>query len=390
MKPSKKIIFAASLLAVIFSLFLDKAAFSLVSYIKNPVFDLFFGLITSPYAMALILLLGTFLLYSDKRNRRSVPFLWASFILSMLFAFALKLIVSRLRPSGEMFYAVLNMPSYSFPSMHAMAAFSIVPLLAVKLPKLKWLWISFAFLFSFSRLYLGLHFLSDLAAGAFLAYFIGMFMVYLGNNKANLYNYEKVKRILGEFESKRKIFHIAMGLLLVLLLKFGILGWLGLLFLAVSAAICSVISRKYPIPIIHDILNLLEREEDIKAFPAKGLVFYLAGAFLVVAFFPRDIALASIMVLALGDSVSHIFGSKFGRIYHPLTNKKFLEGMIAGIIAGFLGALFFVSWHEALIAALFAMFAEGIEIKVGAEEVDDNLVVPLAAAVSIWAVRLIL
>ena len=38
----------------------------------------------------------------------------------------------------------------------------------------------------------------------------------------------------------------------------------------------------------------------------------------------------AIMILALGDSISHMFGVRFGKTMHPLTDKKFLEGSIAG------------------------------------------------------------
>ena len=102
-----------------------------------------------------------------------------------------------------------------------------------------------------------------------------------------------------------------------------------------------------------------------------------------------DIALASILVLAFADSIGHLFGMKFGKIPHPFVSTKFVEGWIVGFIAGFIGALIIVPWHEALAASFFAMMVEGIEVKLGAEEVDDNLIIPVVAASAIWAVRVL-
>jgi dolichol kinase len=99
--------------------------------------------------------------------------------------------------------------------------------------------------------------------------------------------------------------------------------------------------------------------------------------------------MASVMVLALGDSVSHLFGLHYGRIKYPLSKTKFLEGTIAGFIAGFIGALVFLPWHEAFFASLIAMAAEAVEIKIGAQQIDDNLVVPITAGAVVWLFRAI-
>jgi len=192
-------------------------------------------------------------------------------------------------------------------------------------------------------------------------------------------------------EIKRKLVHILFGVVVVIMLKFGLIGWLHIFFLTIIGIVISFLCKKYNIPFVNYCLNVLERNENLRKFPGKGVVFYFVGIFLILLFFPNnlDIVMAAILILAFGDTAGYIFGVEFGRIKHPFTDKKFLEGMVAGIIAGFLGAIIFVPWHEAIIASFFAMVAEGIEIKIGLEEVDDNIVMPLVAAVSIWAVRVL-
>ncbi len=194
---------------------------------------------------------------------------------------------------------------------------------------------------------------------------------------------------ISKFELVRQMFHLLLGILLVILLNYNLINKSILLFLILIGLLISYLSTKTKIPLIHGLLRAFERKEELEKFPGKGVIFYFAGVYLVLLLFRKDIAMASVMVLALGDSVSHMFGLHFGRIKHPLSEKKFLEGTIAGFVASFIGALFFVGWHEAFLASLAAMLVEAIEIKIGTEQIDDNLVVPLVAGAVIWLIRLL-
>lgn len=189
-------------------------------------------------------------------------------------------------------------------------------------------------------------------------------------------------------EVRRQIFHLFFGILIVILLMFGFVDKWILLYLIIIGFIISLTSKRMKIPLINWFLENFERAEDLKKFPGKGVITFLIGAFLVTLFFPLEIAMPAILVLAFGDSVSHIFGIHYGKRKHLLNNKKFIEGNIAGFIAAFIGALIFVPWHEAFFAALFAMIVEAIEIKIGAEQVDDNIIIPLVAAIAIKVVRM--
>ena len=117
------------------------------------------------------------------------------------------------------------------------------------------------------------------------------------------------------------------------------------------------------------------------------MLFFLLGSFLAVLLFPKDIALASIMVLAFGDAISHLFGVHFGKIMHPLSDKKFLEGAIAGFFAATVGALLFIPVHEALLAAFAAMLVEALEVRFRRIQIDDNFLIPLAAGATIVLFR---
>ena len=58
-----------------------------------------------------------------------------------------------------------------------MLAFCAIPFLSKEFPKFKYFWIAFASLIAFSRVYFGVHFLSDVIAGGLIGYLIGWFVL---------------------------------------------------------------------------------------------------------------------------------------------------------------------------------------------------------------------
>ena len=66
---------------------------------------------------------------------------------------------------------------FSFPSLHTMLAFSVVPFLDEEFPRFKYVWIALAVIIGFSRIYLGFHFASDVIAGGLLGYIIGVIII---------------------------------------------------------------------------------------------------------------------------------------------------------------------------------------------------------------------
>ena len=191
-----------------------------------------------------------------------------------------------------------------------------------------------------------------------------------------------------KLEIKRQPIHILSGLLIIALLYYDLLSPLILSALVIISVIASILIKKTRPKVIYRLLQFVEREENLEHIPGKGLIAYLAGVLVVVTLFDKDIALASIMILALGDSISRLVGP-FGRIRHPFNNAKFIEGVIAGMIAASLGSMLFVKPYEAIAASFFAMLIEGIDLKVSRFKVDDNITIPIISAVVIWILRIL-
>lgn|SRR3989338_3869488 len=179
---------------------------------------------------------------------------------------------------------------------------------------------------------------------------------------------------LERLEFRRQMFHLFLGVIIVALLIFGILNQTRLLLILLIGGIFSLISMKHNVPVISWLLKVFDRE-NVK-FPGEGAFYYILGCTLALHLFSLHIALASIMILALGDSFSHILGKQYGR---KRFGVKTLIGTSAGMFFGFFGALVFVSTSMAFFGAAISMLIEAIEIRVKGYLLDDNILIPLVA-----------
>lgn len=192
-------------------------------------------------------------------------------------------------------------------------------------------------------------------------------------------------------EIGRQLIHLFVGIIIISMLLFlnkpFVLTFLLIIFLL--SILLSILSIYLKIPFVSAILSNFEREHN-QQFPGKGFIFFLAGAMLVIKLFSQDIALISIVVLTFGDSVSTLagfFGGQYKR--DPFNKYKSVYGTILGILVAFLIGMLFVNPVESFVASFFGMIAEAISIKLGEQEADDNLIVPLAAGTALYLFRLL-
>jgi len=180
--------------------------------------------------------------------------------------------------------------------------------------------------------------------------------------------------MISALEWRRQFLHIAFGIFLVTMLYFHLFSiWhlIGILFVGI---LFSRLCKSFRVPFASWVLEKFERPENIKTFPGKGPIFFMIGSIIVVYFFSLKIALASIIILTLGDALSHIFGKLLSRKTYKYL--KSVEGTIAGIAFSFFGALLFVNVFAALSGSLLSMALETLKL----DFIDDNLLVPVTAA----------
>ncbi|HIH66034.1 MAG TPA: phosphatase PAP2 family protein [Nanoarchaeota archaeon] len=181
---NKLLVSVCTSLLLIFLLFffplIDSGIVGGISNLRSDGLDQVMGWITNIGSGIVIFFIITALFLYEERKRKWIIPLWLSFALASLITLALKLLVARERPFELLGLVSTNEFAFwdsSFPSWHAVMAFSALPVLDREFSRIKIFWIAFALLIIFSRLYFGVHFLSDVVAGALLGYLSGFLFV---------------------------------------------------------------------------------------------------------------------------------------------------------------------------------------------------------------------
>jgi len=156
-------------------LILDQEISSWVQAHRSPELTLLMLLVThvhAPFGVLVMALLASAVLASRHRWRDLVLFI-VTIGGGMLLNLALKQLIHRARPSFET--SLVQLDSYSFPSGHAIGSTLFYASLALLLTRTRWhaasiaLGATLVLAVAASRVYLGAHYLSDVAAGIALA-----------------------------------------------------------------------------------------------------------------------------------------------------------------------------------------------------------------------------
>ncbi|KAI1381226.1 hypothetical protein F4677DRAFT_119628 [Hypoxylon crocopeplum] len=89
-------------------------------------------------------------------------------------------------------------------------------------------------------------------------------------------------------------------------------------------------------------LGALMRESEYAGW--NGVVFYLLGAWIVLYFFPKDVAVVAVMLLSWCDTAASTFGRLYGRYTPRLRRGKSLAGSLAAFLVGVATAGWFWGW----------------------------------------------
>lgn len=168
-------------LALLLSFFVDRNVAELVIGWHDSFFNFFFAYITS-YIVVVAFSLGvpTVWLWLDQKYKAIVP-LWMSVFFAVMISYLIKIIVQRPRPTDA--YVLFANTNSSFPSLHTSTAFATLAVLHLAYPQYTKYFIIFGLFVAASRMYFGLHYLSDTIAGVLFGYGIGFFIVHLYHKK---------------------------------------------------------------------------------------------------------------------------------------------------------------------------------------------------------------
>lgn len=164
----------------------DRDTFIYLNGLGVEQYDGFWSVVTNPYTwipLFFIFFLLIFLKYGKKEASGIAATVSSSVLAVLVIMHLTKIYVARLRPSSDpllnTLIRILKSPSgFSFFSGHAAISFCLTTIVVLFLrKKLKWVWLFYLWplLFSFSRIYVGVHYPFDLIVGSM----VGMLCAFL-------------------------------------------------------------------------------------------------------------------------------------------------------------------------------------------------------------------
>ena len=125
--------------------------------------------------------------------------------------------------------------------------------------------------------------------------------------------------------------------------------------------------------------SILRPHERYRRLTGASYVFW--ASFLTVLVFPKEIAVAAMLIASLADPTAGLIGERWGTI--PLLEGKSLQGWLAFLMAGWIGLAWLpdFTWYHKIG---FVFLGSLVELLSG--RLDDNLTVPLVTGgfILIW------
>lgn len=147
--------------------------------------------------------------------------------------------------------------------------------------------------------------------------------------------------------------------------------------------------RRFALQLVGPLLRPHELRSD--RLLLNGASYVLISACIVIALFPKLIAITSFAILIISDISAALVGRRYGT--HPFLDKS-LEGTIAFfvsalIVIGVIGACYHVPAVYFVIgtcAAAVGALAENLSIRL---KMDDNVSIPLSIGAVMWGLALL-
>jgi dolichol kinase len=197
----------------------------------------------------------------------------------------------------------------------------------------------------------------------------------------------RVMAVFEDLETRRQTIHMVSGLILAALVL-HLDSYFGFVLLVtgliLTIAFSKMIESGMKVPLFSRLVRMGGRNREKVA---NGVMWYFVGVTIIMLIFGiglnmKSIVVASMLIVAVGDSISTGLGSKVGNLRLPRTKTKTFEGTGLGFAFAFLGALFVLQPLTAFVGALAGMITEAyISPELG---LDDNFTIPILSCSAMY------
>ncbi|MDD5331380.1 MAG: phosphatase PAP2 family protein [Candidatus Nanoarchaeia archaeon] len=175
-------------LTIIGSFFIDQEVAIGIFKLQDPILTTIFVYFSYIFTNLTIFLFGALFLI---RNKTMIPYMTLGYLVHGFFHIIIKFFINRPRPFIEISLKQIEGFSYdfaswntTFPSFHVAAMFFMIPFIFKLKSKLRYVWVGLAVLMGIVRIYSGVHYLSDILAGALVGLAFGYLTLYIYEKKA--------------------------------------------------------------------------------------------------------------------------------------------------------------------------------------------------------------
>ncbi len=171
---------------------MEHSILDFIQQLRNPIFDVFFEMITTIGNRGEVWFVIIAILFFNKKTRQLSLYALLALLLTVgSVELILKPLIQRPRPfvGLDSLSLLIDKPSgFSFPSGHAASSFAVAMFLYINRIRFKKTILTIAVLISFSRVYLYVHYPSDVIAGALwaslIAYIVNKLMIFNKNKQS--------------------------------------------------------------------------------------------------------------------------------------------------------------------------------------------------------------
>ncbi|NTU52564.1 MAG: phosphatidate cytidylyltransferase [Chlorobiaceae bacterium] len=188
------------------------------------------------------------------------------------------------------------------------------------------------------------------------------------------------------YELARKAIHLSS--LLIPLIYWHIGRKQALMMLTpVAAGFFFVDVSKHFVPFLstwyHSTFGIMLRDHELTTdrLHLNGATWITLAAFILIAFFPKTIAVSAFAMVSVSDTMAALVGKKYGQ-------HRFGQKSVEGSLAFFTSALFIVLLIPGLlipagiVMAAAGTIIEAMVLKIDGFRIDDNISVPLTGAIA--------